>query len=229
MSLQNKLQIVDYFGPRVARVKLDQVTVTELQAMCNSAEELMTEKLVGFIREEINLIEQMCANRSVHNQLLEHINNYLYDIDTGIWNEAIHAGSLPGAAELTEAWYNKQVAGEHNPPHHHNYSADIVCVIFTHVELDNDESKYYTVAGGEKQRGQLNLVYGDPNEKNGFGKTKITIEPKVGDMYIFPAGLTHYTTPVVGNSVRYSVACNFNITSLVKRLQKKLIKGKHGF
>jgi len=228
MSSQNKLRVIDNFGPRVARVKLDDSIVSMLQSMCTSAEESMTDRLVGFIREEINLYDQIVANKIVHDKLLEYMNEYVYDIDTGIWNEAIHSGSLPTAVEMLSAWYNKQVAGEHNPPHHHNFSADVVCVIFTDIKLDNDESKYYNVAGGEKQRGQLNFTYGE-NEKNGFGTMKISVEPEVGDMYIFPASLTHYTTPVVGNSERYSIACNYNITNLVKRLQRKLSKGDHGF
>ena len=48
-------------------------------------------------------------------------------------------------------------------------------------------------------------------------------------MYIFPGTLQHYTTPVVGDSERYSIACNYSITPLVKRLQGKLLRGKHGF
>ena len=36
----------------------------------------------------------------------------------------------------------------------------------------------------KKQKGQLNLTYGEI-EKNGFGKTRIYREPEEGDMYIF--------------------------------------------
>lgn len=228
MFSQNKLQVIGSFGPRVARVKLSDDIINQLQSMCESADEKMNDKLVGLIDEEINLHDQIMSNKYVHDTLLKYMNEYVYDIDSGIWKEAIHAGSLPSALRMTNSWYNKQVAGEHNPLHHHAFSADVVCVIFTHIKLDNDDSKYYTVTGGEKQRGQLNLKYGEV-EKNGFGIQTMSIEPEVGDMYIFPATLGHYTTPVVGDSVRYSIACNYNITNLVEKLHRKLMKGQHGF
>lgn len=228
MSSQNKLQVVDYFGPRVAKVKLDDDIVKQLQSMIMDANEPFNDRLLGFLKEEVNLYDQIMSNKQVHDTLLANMNEYLYDIDSGVWKEAIHSGSLPTALEMTAAWYNKQIAGEHQPPHHHTFSADLVCVIFAHIKLDNDESKYYNVSHGEKQKGQLNLEYGEV-EKNGFGRPRIYKEPEEGDMYIFPGTLTHYTTPVVGNSERYSVACNYSITPLVKRLQGKLLRGEHGF
>ena len=228
MSSQNKLQVVDYFGPRIAKVKLSNYIVEQLQNMITVADEPYNDRLLGFVREEINLEDQIKSNKEVHDALLSYMDEYVYDIDSGIWKEAIHSGSLPSELELTAAWYNKQTAGEHQPPHQHAFSADVVCVIFAHVNLDKDESKYYNVSHGEKQKGQLNLTYGEI-EKNGFGKTRIYREPEEGDMYIFPGTLQHYTTPVVGDSERYSIACNYSITPLVKRLQGKLLRGKHGF
>lgn len=216
------LQVIDHFGPRVAKVSLSDNTITALQRMCADAHKPMSDKLVGYIKEEVDIREHIFADKSVHDELLMHMNDYLYKVDAGIWEQVIQSASLPTLLELTSAWYNKQTAGEHNPPHHHAHSADVVCVIFTDIKLDTDDSKYYNVADGEKQTGQLNLIHGE-NEKNGFGKSKLTVQPAVGDMYIFPSTLTHYTTPVVGNSERYSVACNYSITTLVKKLQRQFL------
>lgn len=220
--MSNSLDIVEYFGPRVAKVKLDDSIVTSLQNICSSADKSMTHRLVGLIKEEVDIFDKVVGDKTVHDQLLKHMNDYMYNIDPGIWEQAINSMDLPTVLELKSAWYNKQVAGEHNPPHHHGYNADVVCVIFTDIKLDTDDSKHYNVLHGEKQTGQLNFLYGD-NEQNGFGKSRIVVQPTVGDMYIFPSTLTHYTIPVVGNSVRYSVACNYNITTLVKKVQKQFL------
>ena len=71
----------------------------------------------------------------------------------------------------------------------------------------------------EQQIGQLHFQHGEP-KPNGFGKTQITVQPEEGEMYVFPATLMHYTTPVMGESMRYSISCNFNFTELAKKAQK---------
>ena len=56
---------------------------------------------------------------------------------------------------------------------------------------------------------------------NGFGRSEFSLEPEQGDILIFPASLLHYTAPVLGESFRYSISCNFRIHNHIKRLVNK--------
>ena len=46
-------------------------------------------------------------------------------------------------------------------------------------------------------------------------------------MFVFPGYLSHYTNPVLGNSMRYSISCNFNYTNIAKRMFIKIQKIYH--
>ena len=47
--------------------------------------------ILGFVREDLE--DQIKSNKEVHDALLSYMDEYVYDIDSGIWKEAIH--SLP--------------------------------------------------------------------------------------------------------------------------------------
>lgn len=221
----NSLSVVDHFGPKITKVKLSDKVIRSLKYICFNSSTPVNDKLVGLIVEEIDITEQLLANTNVLNTLLGHAEEYMLNIDSGIWNKVIHEEEprLPSIMQLDAGWYNNQRAGEHNPPHDHRYSCDVVCVIFPHIQIDKDNNKFYNVVGKEKQLGQLNFLHGE-TDKNGFGTKLITIQPEQGEMYVFPASLTHYTTPIVGDSIRYSIGCNFSITNLVRKQHSKLLK-----
>jgi hypothetical protein len=217
--------IVDAFGPKIAKVKLSDYITEVLMQICNDATDPHNDKLVGYIREEMDIGQQLHDNQDVLKVLVGFANDYLLDVDSGMWNDVIASGTLPCYLEFNDAWYNNQLPGEHNPPHDHRYSADVVSVIYPKIELDTEHDMFYTNSKREKQLGQLNFLHGD-TDKNGFGKKSISIQPEQGYMYIFPASLMHYTTPILGNSVRYSIGCNFTITNLARNMQNKLKKSQ---
>ena len=72
--------------------------------------------------------------------------------------------------------------------------------------------------------GKLFFDYGWP-EKNHFNKKLFEVDPKEGEMYIFPSSLTHYTEPVLGkDDYRYSISCNFIISDSVKFMTSAMEK-----
>ncbi len=216
------MKVIDYFGPRIAKAKLSLDDTRALFDICQTATQPCNHMLVGVIKDEVAITESL-ANSKVYSSLLEHVNNYLLDIDHGCWKKVLDANAIVNPVELKSAWYNKQVAMEFNPMHNHAQSADLVCVIFPKIDLDKTVENYYINNINEKQTGQLNFVYGE-SSKNDFGTSKITVQPEEGDVFVFPSTLNHYTTPVLGNSVRYSVSCNFTFTNLAHRLLNTLNK-----
>lgn len=216
------MEIIEYFGPRLAKTKLSPSDTLELFNVCKQASESCNSTLVGLIKEEVSITDELAVSK-VGQLLLQHANDYLVNIDSGHWKKVLDTNTLDNLLELKAAWYNKQIAMEFNPVHNHHRSADLVCVAFPKIDLDNSVDNYYINNTNEKQTGQLNFLYGHES-KNDFGKARICIQPEEGDVFIFPSTLDHYTMPVLGNSVRYSVSCNFTFTGLAHRLSNTLNK-----
>lgn len=219
------MKVIDNFGPKIAHTKLSKSDTQILFNICCSSSEEFNHELVGFIREEVGITDKI-LNSNIYKTLLSYVNDYVQNIDSGKWDKVAKSDNISSLVELKSAWYNKQIAMEHNPPHNHRHSADLVCVIFPKIELDNNVENYYINNRKEKQTGQLNFSYGCL-QLNDFGKSLITVQPEEGDMFIFPSTLDHYTTPVLGNSVRYSISCNFLFTNLAHRMLKTFNKDEN--
>jgi hypothetical protein len=166
-------------------------------------------------------ITDLLRDSALHKTILDEVSAYLTEIDAGLWKNVIDSNPEFDLLEMQSAWYNKQVHMEYNPPHDHRLSADLVCVIFPKIYIDDSADYYTTYDGHLRQEGQLTFLYGE-HTKNDFGKKQITVKPEEGDMFIFPATLGHYTAPVLGDSVRYSVSCNFTFSNLAKRLLRRI-------
>ena len=214
------MKVIDYFGPRVAKDKLTVQETAMLFDICNQAKEPLNHKLVGYIKEEVGITDRL-RNSLLYPKILNKMKQYLTEIDNGMWKKVVESKPDFNLLDLKAAWYNKQIALEFNPLHNHRHSADLVCVIFPKIVLDDSVENYYINNSNEKQTGQLTFVHGE-SSKNDFGLSQITVQPEEGDVFIFPSTLGHYTTPVLGNSVRYSVSCNFSFSSLSNRLLQKL-------
>jgi hypothetical protein len=214
------MKVIDYFGPRVAKDKLTVQETAMLFDICNQAKEPFNHELVGYIKEEVGITERL-RNSSLYPTILNKMKQYLTEIDNGMWKKVVESKPDFNLLDLKAAWYNKQIALEFNPLHDHRHPADLVCVMFPKIHLDESVSEYFDNYQKEKQTGQLNFVFGE-NVKNDFGIVQITVQPEEGDVFIFPSTLKHYTAPVLGNSFRYSVSCNFSFSSLSTRLLQKL-------
>lgn len=219
------MKVIDYFGPRIAKAKLSKDDTNELFEICKLSTAPANKHLVGLIKEEVSITDLLRAS-SVYRTILENVNQYVNTVDSGSWEKVVKSDDITNPLELQSAWYNKQVAMEFNPIHHHASQADLVCVIFPKIDLDKNVDHYYINNTDEKQTGQLNFVYGE-HSKNDFGRSQISVQPEEGDIFVFPSTLTHYTTPVLGNSVRYSISCNFTFSKLAHRLMNTLSKNEN--
>jgi len=220
--MSKNLEIVGTFGPKIAKSKLSKETTEALYDMCLQSQVPENHKLVGFIREENTITHLLKQNPKVHNELIGLVENYFKEIESGIYKRVLSEKKFDSLLELTAGWYNKQVAMEYNPPHNHVTAADLVCVLYPKIQLD-DNADLYTVnpTTNQEQKGQISFMYGQAVDLNGFTPSIVSIEPEEGDMLIFPASLLHFTAPVLGNSFRYSISCNFNIHTHIKRIAYK--------
>jgi hypothetical protein len=220
--MNNSLEQIGPFGPKIVKSKLSQETTEALYNMCLQSNIPENNKLVGFIKEENGLTHLLKQNAKVHNELISLIERYFKEIESGIYKKVLAEKNFSSLLELTSGWYNKQVAMEYNPPHNHNTAADLVCVIYPKIQLD-DNADLYTVnpTTDKEQKGQISFMYAQSLDLNGFTPSILSIQPEEGDILIFPSSLLHFTAPVLGESFRYSISCNFNIHSHIQYLARK--------
>ena len=197
------MELLRAFGPRVAKYKLSESESKSLLEICNPMQMDATETLVGYIKEE-KFIGDSLRRTEVFNTLKSNIQSYIKEVDSGYFDK-------DSDIVMDSAWYNKQIALEYNPPHCHYPICDIVCVIFSSIHIDENAESYKNNSNTEQQ-GQLHLTYGEVG-LNGFGTARVVVEPEEGDMFVFPSTLIHYTSPVLGNSERYSISCNWKFAS----------------
>lgn len=213
------MEVLEAFGPRIVKYNLTESETQSLYNMCKPNSDEANANLISFISEEYKIARQL-RELDVYQTIHQNMESYL-TVDCGHYNNALLHGI--DTLELTSAWYNNQVAMEYNPPHIHYPGADVVCVIFPKIILDDDAKQFVVLeqgglTGSRKALGQLHFRHGEPSP-NGFGRTQITVQPEEGEMYIFPSSLLHYTSPILGNSIRYSISCNFKFTKLAIKAQ----------
>jgi len=223
------MNVIDTFGPKIAKTQISQSDNEKLHKICLDCDINFTPELdktnnftyIQNVKEQGNITE-LLKNSPVYYVLLDKIQEYLKNIDSGLWQDIINTNEVKHLMELKKAWYNKQTDMEYTSYHDHRHTADVVCVLYPKIYLDKDE-KYFEENKLARKTGQLFFIYGEPI-KNDFGKTTIVVQPQERDMYIFPSTLGHYTSPVLGESERYSISCNFVFTSTAERLLQKYKK-----
>ena len=203
-------------------MKLSKEDTQELYQICLDSNEDARHTLVGIIEEETQIVEKLKTSKVIKT-INNHCKDYIKNIDSGIYRKVLEENDFDTIFNLTGAWYNKQVHMEHNPIHNHNTSADLVTVIYPKINLDNNVEHYIVNNTTQnEQKGQINFMYGQDVNLNGFGTSQVTVDPEEGDLLIFPASTLHYTSPVLGDSYRYSISCNWMIHNHIKRLQAKM-------
>ncbi len=205
------------FGPSIGLEKLSQAECDHLMATCDPSLPNANKVLVGLIKEEKSILSALEGS-----DILEHIKDialdYLNNVDSGFYNKL--KPILKSHIDFAGAWYNNQKIYEHQPPHNH-IGHSIVVVVFPHIDITapipydrNDSNK----AG-------LLTFYHSGNLNDGFGKSAITVEPKTGDVYVFPADLMHGTLPIYSEEdSRYSISFNLIFSEKARKDLSKIIK-----
>ena len=134
-------------------------------------------------------------------RFLNYINAYI-DGATNHLQQAFK--SPPVGWTLTSLWINYQQAREYNPPHRHD--GDLSFVMYLQVP-DEIRKENVEMQGVHRNRGpgMINFSHG---EEMPFSINQSSKMPEVGDLYIFPAWLTHYVHAFKSDVERISVSGN---------------------
>ena len=199
MNLDYKIQ---EWGPFTILASIDQEFIDILLKKGNESRQKKLDyrsKLAGMIDNEYYLAENL--DEWFILRFLNYINAYIDGVTKHLQQPF---KSPPVSWALSALWINYQQAKEYNPPHHHD--GDLSFVMYLQVP-DEIRKENVEMKGVHRNigPGMINFSHG---EEMPFCITQSSKMPEVGDLYIFPAWLTHYVHAFKSDVERISVSGN---------------------
>jgi len=108
--------------------------------------------------------------------------------------------------KLFSSWINDQKQNEYQVVHQHsgNLLTGFSLILFLKIPDFGNEFTNTTLP----TNGRTEII---SNSGGLFGTSHYTIDPYVGDVYIFPYDMKHMVYPFQGNGIRRSMSCNFDL------------------
>ena len=199
---QHKLDLVRPFGPVIAKAKIPEDIVSELN---NYIDEIIVNqnkskqldhgsKLVGNVKQEI-AIEKEFAKKIGWLDFLGNCTSKWIEVSTGKKISKFH---------IIESWVVRQFKNEYNAVHWHGghiSGAGFLKVPSTFGKPFQENKKDFN--------GKLTLIHGS---KSFLSNSKLDILPIVGDFYFFPHYLMHSVYPFTdSDEERRSISFNAKI------------------
>ena len=183
-----------YWGPLLFKIKVQQEDLKKCADLCSKQSSLVNDTLAGAIKHEHYVSS---------NTFIKIIDPYL-----SVFGEAYRNwyGKNITQATILMSWVNFMRAGEFNPPHIHT-NCDVSSVLFVKIpeELKEENKKFPGTGSGP---GTLSFSFGEFQPHN--ISTRVFF-PEEGDLFIFPATLTHFVSPFLSKGERISMSANFNL------------------
>ena len=184
-----------YWGPLLFKIKMRPEDLKKCSELCSKKSSEVDETLAGVIKHQ-------------HYISATHFAKILDPYVVGPFHEAYRNwyGKPVNSTTILMSWVNFMVAGEFNPPHIHA-NCDFSSVLFVKVpEKLKEENKKFTGTG--KGPGSISFTYGEGQLHSISNKSFF---PEEGDLFIFPATLTHFVAPFLSKGERISMSANFNL------------------
>jgi|TARA_B110000438_G_C15773558_1_gene633017 uncharacterized protein (TIGR02466 family) len=186
------------FGPTLGKGKLSKNIIkiinTEVDKISVNKKNDYSSKLASQIKNEIKL-SNIFIKKKLSKELIKNIKKYL--IDSGSLNVK--------KIEIINLWIVRQFKNEYNPIHYHE--GQLSGVGYLKVPEKMTENKF--VSNKKiKTNGTIDFING---QKNFLSQSIYNLNPKVGDIVIFPNYLMHTAYPFNVNGERRSFSFNAKI------------------
>tara|TARA_B110000444_G_scaffold77665_1_gene73427 strand:- start:143 stop:733 length:591 start_codon:yes stop_codon:yes gene_type:complete len=186
------------FGPTIGKGKLSKKFIntinTKIEKSNLTAQNDYSSKLASQIKNEIKLSSSF-IKASLSKELIKNIKNYLKD--SGV--EKIEE------IKIINLWVVKQLKNEYNPIHYHE--GQLSGVGYLKIPTDMNQNKM--VKNKKiKTNGTIDFING---QRSFLSKSIYNLNPKVGDLMIFPNYLMHTAYPFNIDAERRSFSFNVNI------------------
>ena len=190
------------FGPTIGKSKLSKKIITILNTHIDrsqiSKKNDYSSKLASQIKNEIK-IPKTIIDKSLSKELIKNIKIYLNKSDVKKIKEI----------KIINLWVVRQLKNEYNPIHYHEGQLSGV----GYLKIPKDMNQNKLVKNKKfKTNGTIDFING---QTNFLSKSIYNLNPKLGDLLIFPNYLMHTAYPFNVNGERRSFS--FNIKILFKR------------
>ena len=192
------------FGPFIAKSVFPQELIDDynqgLEDMAKDKKKVKehdwSQHLVGKVEQELR----------VPDYLRQKYDGYFEAVVDAYIKKVYESGkSLP--FKLGTAWFVRQFAGQFNPIHIHTYCS-LSSVGYLSLPKGIDKEFEKEAKSRRAVRGHIEFVYGVPQD---FNSHTLTIQPEVGDFYIFPRYLMHTVYPFRTKGERRSFSMNVSV------------------
>ncbi len=200
------------FGPLVMVCKLPDEIVKKLDKIVDNVMGIndMGERLAGQIKNESEI---------PHSMLEEY---KCMDIFHAIGRSYVEQGYKHGYLEevlklvdiktqMQSIWSVSQYENEYNPQHNHTH-----CNMSAVLYLRIPEYKKRNIPHKKEMDGKIEFNF--CNTESLFTTGSFTVEPKVGQLFLFPNHLNHQVYPFLGDGERRSIAYNMSYKCFSKSL-----------
>ena len=186
------------FGPTISKGKLSKKIIKKINYFINkttvSKKNNYSSKLASQIKEEIKL-SNFFVKKNLSKELKKNIKEYLIKSDVSRIKDI----------QIINVWVIKQFKNEYNPIHYHE--GQVSGVGYLRIPKNMNQNKM--VANKKiKTNGTIDFVNG---QKNFLSKSIYNLNPKVGDLLIFPNYLMHSAYPFNVDGERRSFSFNAKI------------------
>jgi len=190
------------FGPTIGKGRLSRrfinVINTQIEKSTLSKKNDYSSKLASQIKNEIKLSNSF-VTKKLSKELIRNIKNYLKDSEIDKIKEI----------KIINLWVVKQLKNEYNPIHYHDGQLSGV----GYLKIPKNMSDNNLVINKKiKTNGTIDFING---QKGFLSKSIYNLNPKVGDLVLFPNYLMHTTYPFNINAERRSFS--FNVKILFKK------------
>jgi hypothetical protein len=206
-------EILKPFGPLIYKTKLDQEFMTFIKLVSDQTKEKaenVGETLAGNLQKQFAVEMTDDQKRIFFNAMRSHIFDCVFEIEkkyntTGkkdfIDKEKFRYDFGPGP------WINFQEAGEFNPIHSH--TGKLSAILYIDVPECIAEENNSSLKTNAPSAGNVVWVYGSTDYGTDYNYQH---QPVTGELFLFPAGLTHMVYPFKSNVERISMSFNvYNI------------------
>ena len=196
------MKIFRAFGPTIGKSKLSKKIITILNTHIDrsqiSKKNDYSSKLASQIKNEIK-IPKTIIDKSLSKELIKNIKIYLDKSDVKKIKEI----------KIINLWVVRQLKNEYNPIHYHEGQLSGV----GYLKIPKDMNQNKLVKNKKfKTNGTIDFING---QTNFLSKSIYNLNPKLGDLLIFPNYLMHTAYPFNVNGERRSFS--FNVKVLFKK------------
>ena len=186
------------FGPSIGKSKLSKKIITLLNTHIDksqlSKKNDYSSKLASQIQNEIK-IPKVIVNKSLSKELIKNIKIYLNKSDVKKIKEI----------KIINLWVVRQLKNEYNPIHYHEGQLSGV----GYLKIPKDMNQNKLVKNKKfKTNGTIDFING---QTNFLSKSIYNLNPKLGDLLIFPNYLMHTAYPFNVDGERRSFSFNAKI------------------